>query len=479
MGTTLVPTPTSRLRVGFARADITPPVGIYHRMWGAARHHQATGVHRPLFADVLVFAPIGGDRKGMVRAYLDMVGLDKNWHDGLIRALSEATGVSPADVVVTYSHTHSGGVFRADRMALPGGDLIPGHVERVTSALAEAGRKAAASLQPAVVTYGTGRCDLAANRDYWDEASNGHVCGFNPDTTADDTVVVARIADRSGNLIATVVNYACHPTTLAWDNTLLSPDYVGAARETVEQSTGGPCVFAQGACGDLGPRHGFVGDPAIADQNGRQLGYAALAALTSLGPAAADYRYRGPVISGATIGTWEDAPHDAARTEATRRFEGATYTVELPLQSRADRSALEAQLDEWEARQREADQRGDRVAARDYGARAERARRWIGRVSALPAGDVYPFPFSVYRLGDAVWITTGAEPYNLLQTELRRRFPDHALLVSPLAGGQAAAYLLPRDRYGKGLYQEEVTSMAPGSLEMLIEAIAARVAEHG
>ena len=66
-----------------------------------------------------------------------------------------------------------------------------------------------------------------------------------------------------------------HPTTLAWDNTLISPDYPGATREVIEDATRVPCVFLLGACGDLGPRNGFVGDTAVADRNGRQLGYAA------------------------------------------------------------------------------------------------------------------------------------------------------------------------------------------------------------
>ena len=48
-----VETPQSRCRAGLARADITPPVGIYNRMWGAALHDRATGVHRPLLATAL------------------------------------------------------------------------------------------------------------------------------------------------------------------------------------------------------------------------------------------------------------------------------------------------------------------------------------------------------------------------------------------------------------------------------------------
>jgi len=61
MSITHVKAPTSRLNFGHARCDITPPVGIYHRMWGAARHDQATGVHRALQADIVIAEPLGGD----------------------------------------------------------------------------------------------------------------------------------------------------------------------------------------------------------------------------------------------------------------------------------------------------------------------------------------------------------------------------------------------------------------------------------
>ena len=54
-----VETPQSDCRLGVARCDVTPPVGIYHRMWGAATHDRATGVHRPLTATALVFRAHG------------------------------------------------------------------------------------------------------------------------------------------------------------------------------------------------------------------------------------------------------------------------------------------------------------------------------------------------------------------------------------------------------------------------------------
>ena len=54
---TFVDTPQSSCRLGVARVDITPPVGIYHRMWGAATHDRSTGIHRPLVATAVVFQP--------------------------------------------------------------------------------------------------------------------------------------------------------------------------------------------------------------------------------------------------------------------------------------------------------------------------------------------------------------------------------------------------------------------------------------
>ena len=106
----------------------------------------------------------------------------------------------------------------------------------------------------ATIVYGLGRCNLAAHRDFVDPDDGKSVCGFNPSGPADDTLLVARVAAATGRSIATMVNYACHPTTLAWDNRLVTPDWVGAMREMVEAGTGAPCLFLQGASGDLGPR---------------------------------------------------------------------------------------------------------------------------------------------------------------------------------------------------------------------------------
>jgi hypothetical protein len=336
---------------------------------------------------------------------------------------------------------------------------------------ADLARAAAAAARPATIVYGTARCTLAGHRDYFDGAR--FVCGFNPAGPADDTVLVGRVTADDGFTLGTLVNYACHPTTLAWQNTLLSPDFVGAMREVVEQHTGAPCLFLQGASGDLGPRDGFVGDVAVADRNGRQLGFAALSGLEALPPAGTRFEYAGPVVSGATLGIWNHQPVDAASSKLHAAWVWNTFTVDLPY--RPDLPTVEgtrSELAKWEAAEAAARPAGDLDAARDARAHAERMTRQLNRLSALPPGPTYPFPVTIGRLGMALWVLLPGELYQMFQTTLRARFPNEAVVVATLTNDWQPGYLPAASAYGHGIYQETIAVLAPGALETLTEAVA-------
>lgn len=475
--TTRVKTPHSRCLASVARGDITPPVGAYHRMWGAAVHDRSTGVHRPLTATVLYLASPRADDMFRVVVALDHCLLrPAEFRDVLDRAATE--GRLPAErFTFFFSHTHAAGLMGYERRPLPGGDQIGPYLERLGLELGRLARQASQSAQPATIVYGSARCDLATNRDYYDADRRQYVCGYNPRGAADDTVLLARVAADAGQPLATVVNYACHPTTLAWENTLVSPDYVGAMRELVEQATGAPCLFVQGASGDIGPREGFVGDVAVADRNGRQLGYAILGGLETLSCENLGYEYMGPVISGATLGVWKHVHTDDRPRDDRREWCECEFVV--PLAYRPDlppADALQRQRLEWERDEAAAKAAGDPVRARDARAMIERTARAALRIAHLPPGDHYPYVVRMWRLGDAVWLALSGEHYNLLQRELRRRFPETPIVVGTIADAYDVSYLLDRDSFGKGLYQDEVSILAHGALETLIDAIAERVA---
>src|SRR5690242_3043177 len=102
---THVDTSQTRCQVGVARGDITPPVGIYHRMWGAATHDRATAVHRPLLATLLWLQALEQD----AAEALLVIALDHCVMDGVemtrIRdAVSQATGLASSQIQISLSH---------------------------------------------------------------------------------------------------------------------------------------------------------------------------------------------------------------------------------------------------------------------------------------------------------------------------------------------------------------------------------------
>jgi hypothetical protein len=468
---TQVHTPQSRCRAGVARADITPPVGIYHRMWGAAPHDRAAAVHRPLLATALYLEPPDGSDRRLVLG-LDHCIIDRDEMADIRTAVTRASGLTPEQVLVCLSHTHGSGWMSRTRVGLPGGDLIGPYIDRVAAVCGHLAREAARSCRPAAIVYGTARCSLAGHRDFWDAASNQFVCGFNPAGPAADTVLVAKVTADTGEPMLTVVNYACHPTTLAWENTAISPDYVGAMREVVEQHTGVPCLFLQGASGDLGPRDGYVGDPAVADRNGRQLGFAALSGLEALPPPGTRFEYTGPVVSGAILGTWKHRPLDPDALERQATWKASALRIDLPY--RVDIPTAEEtrrELAHWQVEEGSARAAGDAARVRDCRALAEQMTRRLARLAVLPEGKTYPYPVSLVLIGGAVWVFAAGELYQSFQTMQRGRFPEHAVVVATLTNAWHPGYLPPASAYGAGIYQEQIAAVAPGSLEVVTEVV--------
>jgi hypothetical protein len=121
---------------------------------------------------------------------------------------------------------------------------------------------------------------------------------------------------------------------------------------------------------------------------------------------------------------------------------------------------------------------GDSQTARDCRAQAERMTRQLVRLSLLPAGKTFPFPITLLRLGEAIWIWLESEHYQILQTTLRRRFPNVPIVVATVVNGSAAhTYLPTRETYDTGIYQETVALFAAGCLERLIEELQVAVSD--
>lgn len=433
-------------RIGIAREDITPPVGVYSRNWGAAKHDTADGIHRPLTLTALTLASLSeGDP-------LILIDADLGWWRPLDlfsrfqKRLLEELSVESSRLIFALSHTHASAPLMDPDLSLPGSELLEPWMERVYQATVSAIKRALADADEAILDWHTGRCALAVNRDFPDPDPTAEriVCGFNPDGEADDTLLVGRVTDPSGNVRATLINYACHPTTLAWDNTSISPDYIGAMRETMEAATGATAFFLQGMSGDVAPRHQYVGDVEVADQHGRHLGFAALATLNDMEPAGQQLHFDGVVESGAPLAAWRHQP------------------VKISSELAAVEMAADMELKDWPGADELEQQRLDC----DDRALEERLRRKRDIRRSLGDGSSFPLAVHAWRIGDAVLVGCAGEAYSQLQQTLRSRFPDLALICVNLING-SVGYLPPADLYDVDVYPVWQTPFDRGCLERI------------
>jgi hypothetical protein len=317
-------------------------------------------------------------------------------------------------------------------------------------------REAIDSQFAGTIEWHTGRCGLATYRDLPDPDATKRriVCGYNPNGDPDDTLLVGRITDEAGRIRATLVNYACHPTTLAWDNEAISPDYVGAMRETIQNVTNAPALFLLGACGELAPRYQYVGDPEVADQHGWELGFGVLATLNGMEPPGAQLGYAGVVESGAPLAVWKREP-----SEPSTRLRAKCTAVELPLKNWPSTVELEQQ----------------RRACTDR-ALEERLRRKLNVRFGVGDGPTFELPIHIWRIGDAVLVGSCCEAYSLLQLELRRRFPSTTILSLNLING-SIGYLPPAELYDADVYQVWQTPFDRSSYERLLEGMTAAISD--
>ncbi len=440
--------------IGIAREDITPPIGIYSRNWGAAKHDTADSIHRPLTLTALTLASTTGD------VPLVLIDADLGWWRPLDlfsrfqKRLLEELSLDSSRFIFALSHTHASAPLMEPDPSLAGSDLLGPWMERVYQATVATVRTALASAEKATLDWHNGRCGLAAVRDFPDPnpAADRMICGFNPDVMADDTMMVGRITDSAGKLRATLVNYACHPTTLAWDNTAISPDYIGAMRETMEEATGGTAFFLQGMSGDVAPRHQYVGDTKVADQHGRQLGYAALATLDDMEPVRNQLYFDGVVESGAPLAAWRHQP------------------VEVASDLRAIEVSVDLQLKDWPS----ADQLEQQRLMCNDRALEERLRRKRDIRLALGDGSSFPLSVHAWRLGDAILVGCAGESYTRLQQELRNRFPGLSVICMNLING-SVGYLPPAELYDVDVYPVWQTPFDRGCLERIGDAMAGAI----
>lgn len=454
------------LLAGTGRVDITPAPGTPQGGWGAQTHQRGLGADLPFYATALVFRDAG-----LTVAIIDVdsIGFDPEWTRRILDAVVGLTGLTPAHIRFSCTHTHSGpNTFRLP-VITEGRDMILEYLQGLPLKISGAVWQALQNLRPVRVGVAAGECDININRRQV-MADGRVVVGRNQEGPVDRTVRVVRIDGLDEVPVASIVHYACHPTTIGWQSQMATPDYPGMAKRVVEEQVGGTCLFLQGATGDIGPRRGFTGDLSVYRRFGKLLGLEAAQLALGIETLPREARLVGVQESGASIALFEDVavePRAASLDVRSRLVWLPLKELPRPEVAEAEAAAYREELNRL--REGGGPEGGADAAVRaatsratQAGMRADRARLYYGKAEI-------EWQLQGIRVGEVALISIPGEPFTETGQEIVARSPFRHTLFSGYSNG-GFSYLPVRSAYAVGGYEVETSPFAAGAAEVLVEA---------
>ena len=240
------------LQIGFARHDITPPLGV--TIGGSFEPPKAIEILDPLEATALAVADSNGSLVLMLS--LDILMLNRATVQQYKAAITEATGVPGDQIFIHCTHTHNGPSMTA-MGGYPLSELNLKYREELGPKLAAVCAAAISDRKPAKMGWTVGKAPNVAfiRRFRMKDGSVRSNPGINnPDILEplgeiDDRVNILRF-DREGAKTIVLVNFGNHPCVV--NGPRISADWPAFMRRTVEAALPEcQCVFFNGAQGDV------------------------------------------------------------------------------------------------------------------------------------------------------------------------------------------------------------------------------------
>jgi neutral ceramidase len=327
-------------------------------------------------------------------------------------------------------------------------------------------------LRPARIAAAVGHSPVAMDRRLWHAEQNRIIMGRNRAGFIDHAMPVARIDDEDERPIAILVNYACHPTIMAHRNSLITPDFPGPLRRTVEANVGGLCLFLQGATGDRQPRESFSSRRADYHRVGQRLGLAAAETALGLDTLPKVERLVEVMESGAELGLYADEPG----TEPDGMLGVARRTIALPLTTLPALAEAEAAVERAAAALAEARARGDEAAIRAANYQSKRSAMYRGMARTHANATAATVELQAMRIGPLGLVAMPGEPFAEIGATVRQRSPFPVTMFSGYSNG-TFAYIPMRSDHEEGGYGVWNSPLGPGAGEIVIEEAVALLGE--
>ena len=228
------------MRIGFAKTDITPPLGT--ELGGYAGYRPCQGIHDPLYCKAVILEQDDG-RYGLM--VLDLLCVDEALYLRIAEAIAPF-GIAKERLIVCAIHTHAsplgilpeeGPLASINSSIAPKDPAFRDYMQAVVAATAQACQQAADTLEPFLIRTAQGPMPAVGSERHTGAAPSGQL-------------TVLQCKTESGKLL-TVYNFPCHPTVMSAANLQVSADFAAGIEETLG---GDMAVFINGAAGDISTR---------------------------------------------------------------------------------------------------------------------------------------------------------------------------------------------------------------------------------
>ena len=435
------------LMAGFARVDITPPLGMPIR--GYFKPRFACGVLDSLQINALALSC--GDSAAVVLS-ADMCGVERALAQRFALCVSRATGLPEDAILIHATHTHTGPSLNPEDAKEPA--LVETYLDVLDQKFADAAVLALADRKPAKMACAVGQApNIAFIRRFRmkDGSIRTNPGVNNPDILepigiVDERVNVLRF-DREGGENLLLVNFGDHPDTVGGE--MISADWPGFVRSTLEKTLDNTrCIFCNGAQGDV--NHVNV-RPKAGDLNGMFMDF------DDVSRGYAHARHMGQVVAGAVLQVYEKA---AYRDVETLRF--GQKIISVPSQMPAPEELPEAH------RIHALHQAGRDEELPYQGMMLTTVVAEAGRMVRLEHGpEAFSMTLSALAVGDVVLAGIPGEPFTGIGRGIKEA-PGWELVLPMCLTNGCEGYFPMKEAYDEGGYEARSSIFKAGVAEKII-----------
>ena len=428
------------LKAGFARADVTPPLGSYVSGYFFERY--AKGVLDPIELNAIAFSD---EKETVLLIIADFIGIDKKYCDMLREKISGQVGVPSDHIMLTSLHQHTSVCFaegdKYTRNDRPYADMV-------YRKFCDVAQMALDDMKEATLGFAAEETaePIAFIRKYLmtDGTIVGHPYGRQHEIVrrlgdADNTVRLLRFQREGANDIA-LVNFCTHPDVVKGE--YLSADWPGFVRRFVERDIeGASCILLNGVQGDS-----------------NNYDY-----LTTLKIGYDHARFMGRTIADTVLRIWEKT-----EPQTLTEVKGAIETLYLPTRT-------DGMEDYEKSKQLLDDVNNKTPGVHATGAMLGRARRIVAMRSDPLLRHI---PVTVMRLGSIAFVGFGGEPFTYYATAVAAACPEVKVISACCCNGYEG-YLPTAEEYERSESYEGNSSPFPKELAEKCINTAIRLIKNG